>query len=500
MAAHDLRPRFDRDEATLAGPAERAPSVREEAGPRVGRYRVVYEIATGGMATVYLAVPAGAQKAVALKRVHPHLASQRSFVEMFLDEARITSRIDHPNVCRVLDYGLADGSYFLTMEYLRGRSLTRVAKALRALPDAEHAIAAPILAARVVADAARGLHAAHELTDEEGVPLEVVHRDVSPHNLFVTWDGVTSVVDFGIASARDRLHHTETGTVKGKFAYMAPEQMIGARVDRRADVWSLGVVLWELLAGRALFKRKTETETVVAATRMEREALSSLRPGISPRLEAIVDRALARDPDDRHPTAEALADELCAWLREQPGPGDAAEVAAWLRELFPGEADDEDALVKRALSPRLTALDTGERSAVVRRSSPPALTRRLTLLVYAASVLAAMTIGALAALWPRAPEPPVKQAAGDFARAAPAPVLAAGYGAVSIAASGGWAEVYEGERRLGTTPGRFVLPAGSHQLSLRPHGGTAIRPLRVAVREGEESHARVELRPGSRAP
>ena len=208
MAAHDLRQQIDREEATLAGSAERAPSAREEPGPRVGRYRVVYEIATGGMATVYLAVPAGAQEAVALKRVHPHLASQRSFVEMFLDEARITSRIDHPNVCRVLDYGLADGSYFLTMEYLRGRSLTRIAKALRALPDAEHAIAAPILAARVVADAARGLHAAHELRDEQGVPLEVVHRDVSPHNLFVTWDGVTSVVDFGIASARDRLHHT----------------------------------------------------------------------------------------------------------------------------------------------------------------------------------------------------------------------------------------------------------------------------------------------------
>ena len=493
MAAHDLRS-IDRDEVTLAGQGEGAPSGRGEGGPRVGRYRVVYEIATGGMATVYLAVPDGGRDAVALKRVHPHLASQRAFVEMFLDEARITSRIDHPNVCRVLDYGLASGSYYLTMEYLRGRSLARIAKALRALPDREHAIAAPILAARVVADAARGLHAAHELRDEEGVPLEVVHRDVSPHNLFVTWDGVTSVVDFGIASARDRLHHTETGTVKGKFAYMAPEQMIGASVDRRADIWSLGVVLWELLAGRTLFKRKTETETVVAATRMERPSLSSLRPGVSPRLEAIVDRALARDPDERHPSAAALAEELERWLSEQPGPGDAGEVAAWLRELFPGEADDEDALVRRALSPRLAASDdrtSGERSQVVRRSSPPpGLTRRLTLLVYAASLVAAIAIGALAALWPRGtPAPPLK----DPARERAAAVLAAGHGAVSIAASGGWAEVYEGERRLGTTPGRFVLREGAHQLALRPHGGTASRALRVRVRAGEESHVRVAL-------
>ncbi len=401
MAAPEVRLDVDVEEPLEAGGNPLA-----DTGASVGRYRIAGEIATGGMATVYLAMREGEREPIALKRVHPHLASQRAFVEMFLDEARLTSRVDHPNVCRVLDYGRADGGYYLVMEYLRGRSVARVSKALRALPEAEQEIAVPILAARVIADAAKGLHAAHELRDESGAPLEVVHRDVSPHNLFLTWTGRTCVVDFGIASARDRLHHTETGTVKGKFAYMAPEQMIGAKVDRSADVWSLGVVLWELLAGRALFKRRTETETVVAVTKLERPPLAELRPGLCPRLEAIVERALAREPRDRFGTAAEMAETLEAWLASQPGPADQAEVAAWMNRLFPDEEVREDRLVRHALATALPRYETGshEMSAVVRKSDPSPRPR--IALAYLLALVLAIAAGAVAALWPHSSSGP----------------------------------------------------------------------------------------------
>jgi serine/threonine-protein kinase len=400
----------ERIEIDIEEPPTPSPTEAPVAEQRLGRYVLVHEVATGGMATVHLAIPDGARgpdDVVALKRVHPHLATQRSFIEMFLDEARIASRLDHPNVCRVLDYGRASNTYFLTMRYLRGRSLSQVARALRKLPEAEHDVAAPILAARLVADAALGLHAAHELCDEDGAPLEVVHRDVSPHNLFVGWDGAVQVVDFGIASARNRLHHTETGTVKGKFAYMAPEQMLGARVDRRADVWSLGVVLWEIVAGRTLFKRRTESETVMAVTRLELPALATLRPGSPSRLDEIVARALAREPEDRYPTAAALAEDLHAWLDEQPGPADAAEVAAWMQRLFPDEAEREEQLVRRAYYETLPTFDEPsfpERSAIVRRSRPPspAAARPMASLgLYLLALALAVAVGAVAALWPR---------------------------------------------------------------------------------------------------
>jgi eukaryotic-like serine/threonine-protein kinase len=336
----------------------------------LGRYRLRRELATGGMATVFLAVPKhGAsrpEEVVALKRIHPHLAQQRSFVEMFMDEARLTSKIVHPNVARVLDWGRAGNSFFLAMEYLRGVPLARVMKALRGLSERD-AVVVPVLAARLCSDAARGLHAAHELRDADGVLLEVVHRDVSPHNLFVSYEGVLSVVDFGIARARGRLHHTETGTVKGKFAYMAPEQMAGHPVDRRADVWSLGVVLWELLAGGPLFRRRNESEIVIAVTRGDIPKI----PGIDPRLAAIVNKALTRDPSRRFATAAELAEALDAWRLAQPGPSDANEVAAWMHSLFPGGAASAKALADRAAAvpPYLLTVkrDRGEESSMVRR-------------------------------------------------------------------------------------------------------------------------------------
>ncbi|MEL7371045.1 MAG: serine/threonine-protein kinase, partial [Myxococcota bacterium] len=212
-------------------------------GTWVGRYEICLKLADGGMATVYLARmvgPAGFQKLVALKCMHPHLVGQHDFLERFYDEARLVSRINHPHVCSILDFGLEGGVYFIALELLLGRTLTQMRSTL--VKSAHRDLCTTIIAA-----VARGLHAAHELTDAHGSPLGVVHRDVSPDNIVVTFDGDIKLLDFGVAKAADQLHLTRTRTVLGKFSYMAPEQLKGEPVDRRADVWSLGVIAWELL-------------------------------------------------------------------------------------------------------------------------------------------------------------------------------------------------------------------------------------------------------------
>ena len=199
---------------------------------RFGRFDLKQEVAAGGMASVWVARTTGDGGFVhvcAVKRVHPHLAKQKQFVDMFLDEARIAARIQHPNVCRVFDFGLVEGVPYLAMEYLAGVSFSAVLACLSREPHPNRLVATCAL----VSEAAAGLHAAHELLDPNGAPLDVVHRDISPQNLFLTFDGVVKVVDFGIASARDKVHETQTGEVKGKFAYMAPEQMRSGRDNRR---------------------------------------------------------------------------------------------------------------------------------------------------------------------------------------------------------------------------------------------------------------------------
>src|SRR3954470_10503493 len=229
---------------------------------QLDRYELIGELASGGMATVFLARLAGVggfQRFVAIKRRHPHLAGEEEFIEMFLDEARLAARIHHPHVVPILEVGASERGYYLVMEYIEGDTLARL---LARAATSGHKLPATI-GTRVVVDMLSGLHAAHELRDEHGNPTELVHRDVSPQNVLVGIDGNTRITDFGVARAASRLSATRAGQLKGKIAYMAPEQAVGdPSVDRRADIFSSGIVLWEVLAARRLFKAENEAATL----------------------------------------------------------------------------------------------------------------------------------------------------------------------------------------------------------------------------------------------
>jgi serine/threonine-protein kinase len=296
------------------------------------------ELAAGGQATVYLARAdnrSGIQRFVALKRLHPHLANDADFREMFLDEARIASLVQHANVCNLLDFDVSEAGCFLVMEYLAGESLAQVFRAM-ARRRTSTPVERPALIARVIADACEGLHAAHEVCDASGEPLDVVHRDISPDNVFVTYDGVVKVCDFGVARASHQQHKTRTGVLKGKYAYMAPEVLRGQTPDRRADIWSIGVVLWELLTQKRLFSRSSDLETLKTLSNLRIPAPSRTCSGLPRYLDAIVLRALSRDPAARPASARELGQELSRALVERRQAVGLAELSEWMEALFPG--------------------------------------------------------------------------------------------------------------------------------------------------------------------
>ncbi|MFT3925847.1 MAG: protein kinase [Myxococcales bacterium] len=351
--SRELRAPDERQGSPQDGQDERAPSPPLLTGPippRLGRYRIVREIASGGMAKLYLAVVDGLDKLVALKVIHPNLALEDSFVGMFLDEARIASSICHRNVCSVFDFGECDGSYFIAMEYLAGQTLREINMRLKSLakqgrPRTDHLG----YVSQVIADACEGLHAAHETLGLDGQALQVVHRDVSPHNLFVTYDGNVSVVDFGIARAANRLQHTATGVIKGKFAYMAPEQVRQSEIDRRADVWSLGVCLWEGLTQERLFQRPTQADTLMSVMVDPIRPPSQVDPRLPAELDEIVMRALARELDERYPTARELGRDLMSFCRMNHLAFGPLELELWMSELFADEITCKRRLANLAL-------------------------------------------------------------------------------------------------------------------------------------------------------
>jgi serine/threonine protein kinase len=282
---------------------------------KVGRYDVVGHLASGGMAEILLGRilgPSGFQRPVVIKRILPHLAREAGFVGMFLDEARIVAGIRHPNVVQVHELGHEADNLFLVMEFLEGESCSGLAKRLRSQDETlDYA-----LAAYIIAEACAGLHAAHELKDPNGSFQNVVHRDVSPQNVFVTYAGQVKVLDFGIATAADRVTRTETGTFKGKFEYSSPEQCKGRPLDRRSDVFALGVLLFELSTGTRLFKRAGQLDTLRAICEEPIISPKDVRPDYPDVLISVLLRALERDKEKRYPTALAMRHDLLAAVRQ----------------------------------------------------------------------------------------------------------------------------------------------------------------------------------------
>ncbi|MEC7526206.1 MAG: serine/threonine-protein kinase [Myxococcota bacterium] len=305
---------------------------------RLGRFTLLSELGAGGMATVYLgkdALAEGIERLVAIKTIHAQLADQDAFVDMFLDEARIATLINHPNVCSVLDFGRADGAYFMAMEYLVGEPLSEVIRQVW-----EHRLhdpvleALPFLAARIVADACEGLHAAHETAGVGGQRLEVVHRDVSPQNLFVTYEGTVKVVDFGCAKAVQRITETSAGIFKGKLAYAAPEQLQIRKLDARTDVWALGAVLWETLTLERIFKRDSPMQTARAILEEPIPRVDEVDPYLPRELGDIVARALTRDPNGRWQSAREMGRALRGFIAGAGANFESAETADWMGYLF----------------------------------------------------------------------------------------------------------------------------------------------------------------------
>ncbi|RMH44920.1 MAG: serine/threonine protein kinase, partial [Deltaproteobacteria bacterium] len=303
----------------------------EPGGIPFGNYRLLKRLARGGMAEVFLARQGGLEgfhRVVAVKRILPHLAATPEFVRMFTDEARLAARLAHPNIVHIYDFGKVGEHYFIAMEFVDGVHAGQLIKHGRSEP-------LPVeLVARIGADACAGLRYAHALTDERGRKLRLVHRDVSPPNLMVSFDGVVKLVDFGIAKAVTSVEHTRPGVIKGKFAYMSPEQCTGKPLTGASDVFSLALVLWELLAGRVAISRDDPVAGMERIRDGRLERIEAVRPDVPAPVAAALARALAVDPK-RRATAAELGRALEAYLKAAPRVVTSAELGAWVRERFP---------------------------------------------------------------------------------------------------------------------------------------------------------------------
>jgi serine/threonine-protein kinase len=308
------------------------------AGTRLGRYELLLPVGSGGMAAVWAArfvAYGGLSKIVAIKTVLPHLAQNPDLQKMLFDEARIAAELHHPNVCGLVDAGEDGGVLYVVLDWVDGDSLLHL---LRAGRNAAGPAIAPALAARVVADACAGLHAAHELLDRDGRAMHVVHRDVSPHNILLTLDGNVKITDFGVAKAQGQLHQTtRSGEIRGKIAYMAPEQINASPIDRRSDVFGMGCVLYEASTGRQPFRGDNDARLIRAVLDGAYEPLDQAVPGYPRSLSAIVERALDPRPDMRFPTAEHMRAALETWLSRQGKPTTSLEVGALVRDRIGGK-------------------------------------------------------------------------------------------------------------------------------------------------------------------
>jgi len=484
---------------TVATPAPaEPPSPAGETPERIGPYRIVGSLATGGMAEIFLGRKLGAEgfaRSVVIKRILPHLARDEGFVNMFLDEARITAGLRHPNVVSVEELQRDGDDLYMVMEYLAGESASAL---LRALVKEGRPLA-PELAAYIVAEACAGLHAAHTLKDEAGVELGVVHRDVSPQNVVVTYDGSVKVLDFGIAQARQRLTKTETGMLKGKFDYMSPEQIQNEPLDRRSDVFALGVVLYEMLTARRLFRRGNPGATLSAVLSHRIAPPSELAPGVDPALDAVCLRALSRQRRTRYQSALDMRRELLAALPREDGRLPEERLRALMHELFAervtakqemlrrvGAGDEAVEIIREAESGSadMRAVQTApSRIAPPLGQRPPR--RSWPLVVGAIAVALVAGVGVAIFAWPE-PAPPPTVAASE----APPPTTVA----IDVVSSppGATARLPSGE--TWTTPASLELPISSEPVvvtfELEGH-----EPVRERITPDVDQRLRVQLRP-----
>ncbi len=277
------------------------------------RYRVVEKLESGGMAEVFRAESEGLQgfrKQVAIKRVLPHLSEKKKFIAMFLDEARLSAQLSHSNCVQVFDIGVGDAAFFIVMEFVDGANLKGIAESVKK-QGKDFPVAA---AAFIIHEICKGLSYAHELTDANGMPLNLVHRDMSPPNVLITKFGEVKIVDFGLAKASSQLEKSEPGIIKGKFSYLSPEAAMGQEVDSRTDIFAVGIMLWELLAGQRLFLGDTDFQTVKKVQMAQVPPISQINRKVPPELERIVGRALAKDMTQRYGTARELGQDLTRFM------------------------------------------------------------------------------------------------------------------------------------------------------------------------------------------
>jgi len=512
----------------------------------LGGFSLVDKMATGGMATVYLGHrtgSTGATQVAAVKVMFPRLVDDAEYVEMFFDEARLTSSIKHPYVCKVLDYGVEHGFHYLATEYVLGETWADLVDALHQTPEGK--AVAPLFFSHIVAQACEGLHAVHETQDENGKPLGIVHRDVSPQNIMVCYDGTVRVLDFGIASATERLHETRNGVLKGHVAYMAPEQAQILPIDRRCDIWPLGVMLWEGATGRRLFKRTDTRATMKAVTSEDLAPLLRDCDPLPTALMSVIERSVVRDPDARFATARHMQGELAS-LSLGATPMTSTQVASWMRHLFAARFEEKRQRLRTTIAPSCVPLEVSQ--SVVRSTSrtpmgsavdgpnfrtaaangvlSAASFARVIYLHFAARLASllpktgqramapllalAVIAGALVVRFvPNAEResPKEKKApAESLPSAVPAVRTAflavaegAPTGVLDVRASGSQVRVECEGRDLGVTPLRVELAAGRHQFRIVPGGAEAVASADVVIESGEHYLMEIE-RSGPAAP
>nr|WP_283809649.1 serine/threonine-protein kinase [Lujinxingia vulgaris] len=305
-----------------------------------GKYTLLERVSVGGMAEVFRAKPLGApdpNRYFALKRILPHLAEDEDFIRMFIDEARLTVQLRHPNVVQNFELGKFQSSFYILMEFVAGQDLLALQKLVRR----QNTILSVDMACHILHEIACGMDYVHRKTDENGNPLNIIHRDISPQNVLVSWDGQVKVIDFGIAKAASQSTRTQVGVLKGKFGYMSPDQVRGHDIDHRSDIFAMGTLFWELLTNQRLFRGESQIETMRLIRDPQIDSPCLYNPKVPPQVEAIVMRALAAEREDRYQWAGEMAADLKAYLTQQKPPYHRSQLTTWMRSAFAEEYDAE---------------------------------------------------------------------------------------------------------------------------------------------------------------